>query len=184
MSLGDPLGISDIMRRRGAAHALSAALFAFAAILVLDQVSKWWIVEGLNLRQRGVIEVLPSVLSFRMAWNDGVNFGLFGGSADTLRMPLVAFSVLFTIGLLFYARSASTQLQAAWLGVAAGGALGNAIDRITWGAVADFLNVSCCSIRNPWSFNIADIAIFVGLGLAFLFSQKKVDQSKESSRGV
>ena len=47
-------------------------------------------------------------------------------------------------------------------GLVIGGAVGNVIDRLMYGAVADFLNVSCCGWRNPWSFNVADIAIFVG----------------------
>jgi signal peptidase II len=47
-----------------------------------------------------------------------------------------------------------------------GGAIGNVIDRIAYGAVADFLNMSCCGIENPYAFNVADIAIFAGaLGL-------------------
>jgi signal peptidase II len=53
-----------------------------------------------------------------------------------------------------------------------GGALGNAADRIVHGAVADFLNMSCCGIRNPYAFNVADIAIFAGaVGLA-LFGER------------
>ena len=55
-----------------------------------------------------------------------------------------------------------------------GGALGNAFDRLVYGAVADFLNMSCCGIDNPYAFNIADIAIFAGaIGLAFFNSPKK-----------
>lgn len=54
-------------------------------------------------------------------------------------------------------------------GMVIGGAVGNVIDRVVYGAVADFLNVSCCGWENPWSFNVADIAIFMGaLGLIFL----------------
>jgi signal peptidase II len=58
------------------------------------------------------------------------------------------------------------------IGFVTGGALGNALDRVTYGAVADFLNTSCCGIRNPYSFNIADIFIFVGAGLLLLFSSR------------
>jgi signal peptidase II len=60
------------------------------------------------------------------------------------------------------------MLSAIALGLAAGGATGNVIDRLNWGAVADFLNVSCCGIRNPWSFNVADIAVFGGFALLLL----------------
>ena len=59
-------------------------------------------------------------------------------------------------------------------GLLVGGALGNVIDRITWGAVADFLNMSCCGIDNPYAFNIADISIFAGaLGLILVSGGKK-----------
>lgn len=163
----------DYFRRRGAPHALGLALIAFAVVLVLDQASKWWVVEGLNLKERGVIPALSPLLTFQMAWNDGVNFGLLGGNPGAMRLPLIVLSLGFTVALIAFARGASSRVQAIALGVAAGGALGNAIDRMTWGAVADFLNMSCCSIDNPWSFNVADIAIFAGLGVAVLVSGKK-----------
>ncbi|BBU58037.1 hypothetical protein KU6B_43020 [Mameliella alba] len=55
-----------------------------------------------------------------------------------------------------------------------GGALGNVIDRLVYGAVADFLNMSCCGIDNPYAFNVADIAIFIGaFGLILFPSRKK-----------
>ena len=55
-----------------------------------------------------------------------------------------------------------------------GGAMGNVIDRVFYGAVADFLNMSCCGINNPYAFNVADIAIFIGaVGLAFLADDGK-----------
>ena len=55
-------------------------------------------------------------------------------------------------------------------GLVIGGALGNSLDRIFYGGVADFLNMTCCGIRNPYSFNVADIAIFVGLFGLIIFS--------------
>ena len=60
-------------------------------------------------------------------------------------------------------------------GLLIGGALGNAYDRIRYGAVVDFLNMSCCGIQNPYAFNVADIFIFIGaIGLA-IFPQPKKD---------
>jgi signal peptidase II len=53
-------------------------------------------------------------------------------------------------------------------GLLIGGALGNVVDRFIYGAVADFLNMSCCGFDNPYAFNVADISVFIGaLGLAF-----------------
>ena len=58
-------------------------------------------------------------------------------------------------------------------GIMIGGALGNVVDRLIYGAVADFLNMSCCGIDNPFAFNVADVAIFLGaVGLAFLSEEK------------
>ena len=55
-----------------------------------------------------------------------------------------------------------------------GGALGNAIDRLLYGAVADFINITCCGLRNPYSFNLADVFIFIGLtGLLVFKSEEK-----------
>ncbi|MEC8796836.1 MAG: signal peptidase II, partial [Pseudomonadota bacterium] len=58
-------------------------------------------------------------------------------------------------------------------GLLVGGALGNAIDRIVFGAVADFLNMSCCGIANPYAFNVADIAIFAGVFAIAVFGDRK-----------
>lgn len=58
------------------------------------------------------------------------------------------------------------------MGFVAGGALGNALDRVTHGAVEDFLNMSCCGIRNPFSFNVADIFVFLGAGMVLMFSRR------------
>src|SRR3989338_3779539 len=67
------------------------ALIPTAAIVfLLYQASKWGVVQGLNLIERGEIDVIPPLLNFRMAWNQGVNFGLFSNSADVMRWVLIA----------------------------------------------------------------------------------------------
>ena len=69
-------------------------------------------------------------------------------------------------------------------GLVLGGAMGNVVDRLIYGAVADFLNMSCCGFENPWSFNVADISIFVGaLGLIFLSGEAPKDRDAESGTG-
>jgi signal peptidase II len=148
-------------------RALFAAIAAAIAILAVDQLSKYLVVVVMNLRETGELHVFP-VLTFRMAWNTGVNFGLLSGGGETARYILAAGTSLVSIGLIVGAMFCRRMLSAIGLGLAAGGAIGNAIDRFNWGAVADFINVSCCGIHNPWSFNVADIAIFVGFGLLLL----------------
>jgi signal peptidase II len=151
-------------RPRPVTYTLPLAIGCAAAVVLVDQVSKHWVVEGLNLREAGELTVAP-FLKFRMAWNTGVNFGLLAHDGDLARTALIAGQSILALALLVGALWSRKVIHIAGLGVAAGGALGNILDRWTWGAVADFLNVSCCGIDNPWSFNLADIAVFGGLAL-------------------
>lgn len=132
------------------------------AVFAADQLSKWYVLEELGLRQRLAIPVVPPFLNFRMAWNTGINFGLFGGGAEIMRWVLIALSIAISAGLVWWVLRRRDRALAVGAGLVVGGALGNALDRLQYGAVADFLNTSCCGIDNPFSFNIADIAIFAG----------------------
>lgn len=130
---------------------------------VIDQITKLAIVQGLDLINRGEIDVFPPFLVFRMAWNRGINFGLFANNADVTRWALVAIAIAISAWVLWWIRRDSPGPRAELAaGLLIGGALGNVIDRIVYGAVADFLNMSCCGIENPYAFNVADIAVFVG----------------------
>jgi signal peptidase II len=133
-----------------------------ALVLAADQLSKWWVVDAMGLEERLVIPVLPPFLTFRMAWNTGINFGLFGGGSDVTRWVLIAISVAVSALLVWWVLRRRSRPMAYGAGLVLGGAIGNAWDRLTRGAVADFLNTSCCGIDNPFSFNVADIAIFLG----------------------
>lgn len=139
------------------------------AVFGIDQLTKLAVVHGLNLIERGEIDVLPPFLNFRMAWNYGVNFGLFSGGSDAMRWVLIAIALAISTWVIWWIRSERGNWKAEVAGgLLVGGALGNVIDRIAYGAVADFLNMSCCGIENPFAFNVADIAIFAGaLGLVF-----------------
>lgn len=137
--------------------------FIALATLVIDQLSKWVVVHALNLRSVGEIDVFPPFLVFRMAWNTGINFGLMAGKADLMRWVLIALAVTVSIWVLSWVRKEGLgRIGQIAAGLLVGGALANALDRVIYGAVADFLNMSCCGLRNPYSFNIADIAIFAG----------------------
>ncbi len=139
-------------------------------IFLIDQVSKYIVVHWMRLINEadGRIEVLPGFIEFRMAWNRGVNFGLF---ADyDMKWVLIGVAILISAGVLIWLwRSGTTKLGYLSGGLLVGGALGNVVDRLLYGAVADFLNVTCCGFNNPYAFNVADIAIFAGaIGLAFV----------------
>lgn len=150
---------------------MRSAVVTAGITFALDQLSKLGVVQGLNLIERGVIEVVPPFLVFRMAWNRGINFGLFAGDADMVRWGLIVISLAISAWVWVWVRRENpgkwTQISA---GLLVGGALGNVIDRIVYGAVADFLNMSCCGFENPYAFNVADIAIFLGAAGLVVFS--------------
>jgi signal peptidase II len=132
-------------------------------VLALDQATKWAVVWGLNLAEIGVIQVWHPFVNFRMAWNRGVNFGLLSNHADAARWGLIAIALAISVWVWFWVRRENAGLGAqVSAGLLIGGALGNVLDRILYGAVADFLNMSCCGIENPYAFNVADITIFFG----------------------
>ncbi|WP_344844239.1 signal peptidase II [Celeribacter arenosi] len=140
-------------------------------VFILDQASKWIVVHAFNLRSVGEIDVFPPFLVFRMAWNTGVNFGLFSDYAALLRWVWVVLAVAVSAWVLTWVRREGfSRLGSISAGLLVGGALGNALDRVLYGAVADFLSMSCCGIRNPYSFNVADIAIFAGAFGLILFT--------------
>jgi signal peptidase II len=142
------------------------------ATFALDQASKLGVVFGLDLLNRGEIDVLPPYLVFRMAWNEGINFGLLSHGSDVARWGLIALALVISGWVVWWMRRERGNLWALMSGgVLVGGAIGNVVDRIAYGAVADFLNMSCCGIENPYAFNVADIAIFLGAVGLVLFSK-------------
>lgn len=139
-----------------------------------DQASKYYVVHILNLDRVRAIDVFPPFLNLRMAWNYGINFGLFSQDSDSTRWILIALALVICAGVLWWVRREPGGLwQKIAAGLLVGGALGNVVDRLVYGAVADFLNMSCCGIVNPYAFNIADIAVFAGAIGMILFSGQK-----------
>lgn len=162
---------------------MKIAAITAAAIFVLDQISKIAVVQGMNLIERGVIDVLPPLLTFRMAWNTGINFGLFSHDAEVMRWVLIAVALVISAWVwLWIRREGAGRWAQISAGLLVGGALGNVIDRIVYGAVADFLNMSCCGIENPYAFNVADIAIFAGAIGLILFTGNDKDKGGGKAR--
>jgi len=146
-----------------------------AAVLALDQITKVLVVHVLGLKTLGAIQVLPPFLSFRMAWNRGINFGLLTGHSDLARWLLIGLALIIAGWVVYWVRREGAGLAGMIsAGLLVGGAAGNVLDRLIYGAVADFLNMSCCGIENPYAFNVADVAIFLGaIGLILFTGQKK-----------
>ncbi len=139
-----------------AARMAMATLVAFG----LDQLSKLVMIHWLDLGSVLTIPVWPPYLNFVMAWNTGVNFGVLSNYDG--RWFLVALSIAICLGLAAWGRRQRGWRLPLAIGAMIGAALGNAIDRVMYGAVVDFLNMSCCGINNPYSFNIADVLIACG----------------------
>ena len=152
-------------------------------VFVLDQLSKLYVVQYLDLKTRQTMLVVDPYLNLRMAWNEGINFGM--GAGLEMRWFLIGLALLISGWIVWWMRRdrPGPAVQAS-AGLVIGGAIGNLVDRVIYGAVADFLNMSCCGIENPWSFNVADIAIFLGaIGLIFLTSEVPKDRDAESGTG-
>jgi len=135
---------------------VAGAVIAFG----LDRLSKILVIDWLDLASVRVIEVQPPYLVFQMAWNRGVNFGFL--SDQDSRWELVVVALVVSLVLAIWVRNERGWIRPLAVGAIVGGALGNALDRVIYGAVADYLNMSCCGIRNPYSFNAADVFIVCG----------------------
>ncbi len=133
------------------------------AILVVDQASKLWLLFGYELAARGRVAVMPFV-DLVLVWNRGISYGLFTQDGDLGRWMLVAVTVAACIFLIVWLRRETSALTVAAIGVILGGAIGNGIDRIAWGAVVDFVLLHAGTFE-WYVFNVADVAIVVGVAL-------------------
>ncbi len=146
-----------------------------AATITLDQLSKHWVLNILDLPARLSVHV-GGPFSLTMVWNRGVSFGLLKAEADLMRWALVVFSLGVAGVLAVWALKIERRLLALAVGLVIGGAVGNAIDRARFGAVADFLDFK--ALYFPWVFNIADSAITVGVVLLLVDSFLSERQTK------
>lgn len=163
---------------------IAYAAFGFALlVIILDQLTKAWIMSGLDLREMRQIEVLPPLFNLTWVENRGVSFGLFGDGSG--RWALSAFSIAVAGILGWWALKADRRLLITAIGLIMGGALGNVIDRIRFGYVVDFLDVSgphfflgTFKVHFPWVFNVADSAICIGVVLLILDSIRAEQEAK------
>lgn len=142
-------------------------LAAIAGALAVDQAFKLVMLHVVGIASGQVITVAP-VLDLVMAWNYGVSFGLFQQDGELGQWALVAFKACAVALIAWWLWRAESRLTALALGLIAGGALGNGIDRILYGAVADFFafHITTASWQFRWYvFNLADVAIVAGVGL-------------------
>jgi signal peptidase II len=142
-----------------------------AVVLILDQLTKYWILSVVRLPEQATMEVFWP-LQFTRIWNEGVSFGLLQAQHDLVRWGMVVFNVGVGLLLAFWAKSQVRLLPAVGLGLLIGGAIGNAIDRARFGAVVDFIDVQRLGFF-PWIFNIADSGITIGVIFILLDSLRR-----------
>ena len=148
---------------------IALAAYGFALlIIIVDQLTKAWVLDGLGLRFEGQSHpIFDPIFNITLVHNEGVSFGLFGdGSA---RWMLSVFSVVVAGVLGWWALKSDRRLLVSAIGLIMGGAIGNVIDRIRFGFVVDFIDFSGTGFF-PWVFNVADSAITVGVILLILDS--------------
>jgi signal peptidase II len=127
---------------------------------VIDRAHKWWMLDVFGMAERGPVDVTP-FFQLVMAWNKGVSYGLLKTHQQG---ALIAMSLLVSLVLWIWLCRTHRPLTAAAIALVVGGALSNAFDRFTYGAVADFFHFHW----GDWSwyvFNVADIAIVAGVAL-------------------
>jgi signal peptidase II len=135
-------------------------------VVALDQLTKWWILEVVMQPVPRIVEVTP-FFNLVLAWNYGVSFGTFASTEAYMPYVLSAVAFGIVVVLLVWMRNAGRRFIAVALGMVIGGAIGNIIDRIRFGAVADFLDFHVAG-WHFWAFNIADSGITVGVALLLI----------------
>jgi signal peptidase II len=159
---------------------MRVVFWAGLAAFIVDQVSKYIVIHLMDLSRVRSIDVMPPVLNFRYGENRGINFGLFGDGSDASRWILIAVALAICGGVLIWVkRTQMDRMALTGAGLLLGGALANVFDRLLYGHVLDFLNMSCCGINNPFVFNLADVFIFAGaIGLVYFAPDPKKPRKK------
>jgi signal peptidase II len=169
---------------------LRFGLILAGIVFVLDQITKFLVLGPLDFSPPGCREFnadcrhieLSPIFDMTMVWNRGVSFGMLRADSDIGRWLLVILSIAIAGIFVWWLRTASRRLTGWALGFVIGGALGNMIDRIRFGAVADFLDFN--GLWFPWVFNVADVGINVGAALLlldFLLHGEKKDAPDKGS---
>ena len=149
---------------------LRTGIIAAITTLLLDQASKLWLLYVLDIGHRDPIRV-TSFFDLVLAWNIGISFGLFQNDSQIAQIALMAVKALAVIALAVWMVRSRTLLASLALGLIIGGAIGNAIDRLAYGAVVDFALFHIefgGNTYNWYVFNLADTAIVAGV-IALLY---------------
>ena len=141
-------------------------LLIFLIFIFFDYVSKLWAIENLFMQYRSI--ELTSFLSMTPVWNSGISFGFFQDSGELGRYGFTGFAFAISIWLIYSSIKLPRYSSLGFILIASG-AIGNAIDRIIYGKVVDFIDFHIEDLHWP-AFNLADTIIFIGATL-FLYNQ-------------
>jgi signal peptidase II len=144
---------------------LRTGIAAAVVALVLDQASKLWLLYVFDIGRRGSVALTP-FFDLVLAWNTGISYGWFADQGPAGQAIMLAIKAIAVVALAIWMARSTTRLATVALGLIIGGAIGNAIDRLAWGAVVDFalLHVQIGERIFSWYvFNIADVAIVAGV---------------------
>lgn len=141
-------------------------LWLSALVVVIDQITKYWVVAEFELYER--LSVLP-FFNLTLAHNEGAAFSFLAGAGGWQRWFFTAIALVVSVALVVWLKRLpkSDRLVAIALALILGGAIGNVYDRIMFGYVVDFLDFFWNGYHFP-AFNVADSAITVGAGLMIL----------------
>lgn len=145
---------------------MAPGLGAALLVLLADQASKFWILSVFGLPDRGSVPLLP-VLDLTMVWNQGVTFGLLHQDSAAGPFILAAVALAVVILLAIWMRRTHRALVSVAIGAIMGGAIGNIVDRLRFGAVVDFIHAHAWGY-SWYVFNIADAAIVCGVAVLIL----------------
>ncbi|MBX9682680.1 MAG: signal peptidase II [Hyphomicrobium sp.] len=138
------------------------ALAIIAATAIIDQAHKWWMLSVYDIAAKGRVEITP-FFDLVFVKNTGVSYSMFSSDSFEGQLMLAGFAAFVSLAMwVWLARAGNSRLMAWSLGLIIGGAIGNAIDRLTLGGVADFFSLHAFGFY-WYVFNIADMAIVAGV---------------------
>jgi signal peptidase II len=151
----------------GVTSPLRSGIIAAVATLLIDQASKLWLLYVFHLGDRSPPRVpITPFFDLELAWNIGISFGWLQNDSQFVQLGLMAVKALAVVALAIWMARSRTLLAVVALGLIIGGAIGNAIDRLAYGAVVDFALFHLDIGQNTYSwyvFNLADTAIVAGV---------------------
>jgi len=140
-------------------------ILAALAVIAIDQATKLWLLRVFDIVHNGAMKVTP-FFDLVLVWNTGISYGWFQSESATGQVVLLAVKAVAVVVLAVWMARSRSRLATLALGLIIGGAIGNAIDRLAYGAVVDFALFHVQIGGKPFNwyvFNVADVAIVAGV---------------------